>query len=434
MKKFKIIVLSRKTEYFFLLAITLNTILLCMDGLLNAQEELNLLKKCNDIITYLFLGEMILKMIALDPFRTFEIFSVFFLFLFSDYLSRKLNLFDSFIVIISLVDMIFNQINASITVVRTIRVLRVARVLRFLSYIKIIQRVIATQFSSFIYICLLLFLLIIIYSLIGVQMYIDKLPTDLGFKQSFDSFFFSFLSVFQLISIENWNDIETLVLNSQVDIWASMFYLLSLIFLGNYVFLNLFLGVLLHGFSTIKQEDNDDIWEEDKEDELDESNAKKAHENFQFIQFETENLDKRKIKKRQVNFLYDGIDCKESLWILSKKNFFRKTTYYIVHTNSFENLILFVIFLSSVKLAIDSYLDPNNDDEQYISNCIDIGFNSLFMMESFMKMVSYGLFMEKGSYLRDPWNQCDFFIVIVSLIDMAVSSINLPYMKVLRRG
>ena len=326
--------------------------------------------------------------------------------------------------------MIFNQINASITVVRTIRVLRVARVLRFLSYIKIIQRVIATQFSSFIYICLLLFLLIIIYSLIGVQMYIDKLPTNLGFKQSFDSFFFSFLAVFQLISIENWNDIETLVLNSQVDIWASLLYLLSLIFLGNYVFLNLFLGVLLHGFSTVKQEDKDDTWEGEKEEELEETN-KKVHENFQFIQFETENLDKRKIKKRQVNFLYDGIDCKESLWILSKKNFFRKTTYFLVHSNSFENLILFVIFISSIKLAIDSYLDPNNDEEQYISTCIDIGFNSLFMMESFMKIVSYGLFMEKGSYLRDPWNQCDFFIVIVSLIDMAVSSINLPYMKVL---
>ena len=262
-------------------------------------------------------------------------------------------------------------------------------------------------------------------------MYIDKLPNNLGFKQSFDTFFFSFLAVFQLISIENWNDIETLVLNSQVDIWASLFYLLSLIFLGNYVFLNLFLGVLLHGFSTVKQEDKDDTWEEEKEDEFDETNNKKIHENFQFIQFETENYDKRKIKKRQVNFLYDGIDCKESLWILSKKNFFRKTIYFIVHSNSFESLILFVIFLSSIKLAIDSYLDPNNDEEQYISTCIDIGFNSLFMMESFMKIVSFGLFMEKGSYLRDPWNQCDFFIVIVSLIDMAVSSINLPYMKVL---
>ena len=81
MKEFKIIVLSRKTEHFFLLAITLNSILLCLDGLLNAQEELNLLKRCNDIITYLFLVEMILKMIALGPISTnYERYFIYYFF------------------------------------------------------------------------------------------------------------------------------------------------------------------------------------------------------------------------------------------------------------------------------------------------------------------------------------------------------------------
>jgi len=348
----------------------------------------------------------------------------------------KLNLFDAFVVIISIIDLIINQINASITVFRTIRILRVARVLRFLTYIKTIQRVIGKQFTSFIYICLLLIILMIIYSLMGVQMYFEKLPSQLGFRQNFDSFFFAFLSVFQLISIENWNDIETLLLNCEgVDILISLLYMLTLIFLGNYVFLNLFLGVLLHGFTTVNLEDKQDQMFDEINGNFDDSKEismkKEKHEIFQIMMFETENLDKQNLKKRKVNFLYEGIDCKESLWVFTKTNFFRRQAYYMVKSNAFENLLLFVIFLSSLKLAIDTYLNPDNLTEQNIANYIDIGFNSLFFLEALMKIISYGMFMDRGSYLRDTWNQLDFSIVLISVIDMFMTSINLPYVKVL---
>lgn len=68
-KSFKNLILGPKTEYFFLFAIISNTVLLCMGNFLTAQEQRDILKSCNDILTYLFLAEMVLKILALGPGR-----------------------------------------------------------------------------------------------------------------------------------------------------------------------------------------------------------------------------------------------------------------------------------------------------------------------------------------------------------------------------
>lgn len=36
-----------------------------------------------------------------------------------------------------------------------------------------------------------------------------------------------------------------------------------------------------------------------------------------------------------------------------------------------------------------------------------------------VKLISLGLIMDDGSYLRDSWNRLDFFIVITSIIELA---------------
>ena len=48
------------------------------------------------------------------------------------------------------------------------------------------------------------------------------------------------------------------------------------------------------------------------------------------------------------------------------------------------------------------------------------------------KLLALGLIMDEGSYLRDSWNMMDFFIVISSIFDMALSGKNLNSLKILR--
>ena len=49
-----------------------------------------------------------------------------------------------------------------------------------------------------------------------------------------------------------------------------------------------------------------------------------------------------------------------------------------------------------------------------------------------MKATTFGFIIDKDSYLRETWSQLDFFIVISSLIDASVETIDLSVVKILR--
>ena len=53
-------------------------------------------------------------------------------------------------------------------------------------------------------------------------------------------------------------------------------------------------------------------------------------------------------------------------------------------------------------------------------------------MEALVKIIAMGFCLDKGSYLTEPWNVLDFFIVVSSLIDMNLESVDIPAIKVLR--
>jgi hypothetical protein len=48
------------------------------------------------------------------------------------------------------------------------------------------------------------------------------------------------------------------------------------------------------------------------------------------------------------------------------------------------------------------------------------------------KLIAMGLIMDEGSYLRDTWNQMDFFIVTSSIFDMLLQGKDLKVLKILR--
>ena len=93
-----------------------------------------------------------------------------------------------------------------------------------------------------------------------------------------------------------------------------------------------------------------------------------------------------------------------------------------------------LIFLSSLKLATDTYMSGYDEDSVIIrySNYTDSTFTWLFFGECVVKIIALGFTMDGGSYIRDSWNQLDFFIVITSMIDFSLGNIELPFIKILR--
>jgi len=79
------------------------------------------------------------------------------------------------------------------------------------------------------------------------------------------------------MSMENWNQVLNLALSSDnINKFLSSIYLISWIFIGNYIFLNLFISILLDGFNVeggnIEDDEDDDptkdIFEEDNGNDL----------------------------------------------------------------------------------------------------------------------------------------------------------------------
>ena len=77
------------------------------------------------------------------------------------------------------------------------------------------------------------------------------------------------------------------------------------------------------------------------------------------------------------------------------------------------------------------FLHPNSTAES-ISYWLNFFFTIAFALEALLKVIALGFVTEPGSYLRDTWNQLDFFIVVSSLVDMAVEEINIPMIKIIR--
>lgn len=108
--------------------------------------------------------------------------------------------------------------------------------------------------------------------------------------------------------------------------------------------------------------------------------------------------------------------------------------YFLQKHKWFDRVIMLLIFLSSLKLATDTYMDglPADSALQLISDAFDSLFTWAFAIECLVRVIALGFIMDSGSYLRDSWNQLDFFIVVTSLVDFFLRNVEIPFIKILR--
>ena len=78
--------------------------------------------------------------------------------------------------------------------------------MRTLPFMKFLISVLSNAFSSLFYTFLLLFLFIYIFTLLGMSFFGGTL-TNTDSRLNFDSFLYSFLTVFGVVTLSNWNNI-----------------------------------------------------------------------------------------------------------------------------------------------------------------------------------------------------------------------------------
>ncbi|KAL4475075.1 hypothetical protein ABPG74_001771 [Tetrahymena malaccensis] len=251
-RKVRNIVTHQQFENLVMLFVLSNTIILCLDGIV-PSSSLAVLNRLNQVFTILFAIDMGLKLIGLG---------------FTEYVSDKMNIFDAIIVILSVLELAVLSGSSSVSafrslrILRVFRVLRVTRLLRSLQFMKVLIAAISSTLQQFIFILLLLFLIMFIYALLGMSIFGGNWPaynSNIPSRFNYDQFINAYMAVLDLVTLENWNDQLTTCLLSNVSNYVCSIYLISIIFIGNYILIDLVLAIMLDSF------DSDEVQKDRKE-------------------------------------------------------------------------------------------------------------------------------------------------------------------------
>jgi len=127
-------------------------------------------------------------------------------------------------------------------VFRLIRIIRIFRLITALPRLQIIVGALARSMASLSYIGLLLLIQMYVFAVVGVMLFGHNDPSHFG------NVGVSLLTLFQIITLDNWSDI----LKLQSHTFIAALYFVAFILTGTMVVLNLFIGVIINGFDEMK--------------------------------------------------------------------------------------------------------------------------------------------------------------------------------------
>lgn len=103
-----------------------------------------------------------------------------------------------------------------------------------------------------------------------------------------------------------------------------------------------------------------------------------------------------------------------SCCLLGSNNWLRLKLAQLVAHKQFENVILVLIFLSSISIALQMPSLDRNGVMYIVLEYLDMVFVVLFAVEALLKILVCGFIANgPGSYLRSGWNMLDFLIVVL---------------------
>ncbi|XP_066546296.1 voltage-dependent T-type calcium channel subunit alpha-1H [Amia ocellicauda] len=234
--KLKRIVDSKYFNRGIMIAILINTLSMGIEYHEQPEELTDILEISNIVFTSMFALEMLLKLLAFGLFG---------------YIKNPYNIFDGIIVIISVWEII-GQSDGGLSVLRTFRLLRVLKLVRFLPALRRQLVVLMKTMDNVATFCMLLMLFIFIFSILGMHLFGCKfsLKTENGDtipdRKNFDSLLWAIVTVFQILTQEDWN---VVLYNGMASTspWAAL-YFVALMTFGNYVLFNLLVAILVEGF------------------------------------------------------------------------------------------------------------------------------------------------------------------------------------------
>ncbi|XP_058487683.1 dihydropyridine-sensitive L-type skeletal muscle calcium channel subunit alpha-1-like [Solea solea] len=478
-RKCRVYVKSRLFYWWVIMLVFLNTLAIATEHHKQSQKITNWQDNANKLLLSMFAIEMFMKMYALGL---------------PSYFMSLFNRFDCFVVSTGIMELILVHMGVmsvmGISVLRCIRLLRLLKVSRYWTSLSNLVASLLNSVRSIACLLLLLFLFIVIFSLLGMQVFGGKFnfPNQTKPRSTFDSFPQALITVFQILTGEDWNAVmyDGIMAHggpSMPGILVSIYFIILFV-CGNFILLNVFLAIAVDNLAeaeslTLAQKEKaeeknrkkalrasipDKVSEEKanlakklaeqrakgiecmpttaklKIDEF-ESNVNEIKDPFPPADFpgddEEEDPDipesPRPRPMADLQLKEEAVPMPEasSFFIFGPQNKFRKLCHRIINATTFTNIILLFILLSSVSLAAEDPIDPMSFRNQVLAYA-DIVFTSVFTAEIVLKMTTYGAILHTGSFCRNSFNILDLLVVSVSLLSMGMESSAISVVKILR--
>ncbi|KAI3357267.1 hypothetical protein L3Q82_015715 [Scortum barcoo] len=383
----------------------------------------------NKVLLAMFTLEMLVKMYSLG-------LQAYFVSLF--------NRFDCFVVCGGIIETILVELAImsplGISVFRCVRLLRIFKVTRHWASLSNLVASLLNSMKSIASLLLLLFLFIIIFSLLGMQLFGGKFNFDetVTKRSTFDNFPQALLTVFQILTGEDWN---TVMYDDSVS-WRT----------AARPPLEWWSASISSSSSSVGTVPAEGLLEEDKESypAIDYLVCADDDDNDDLPEVPSGPRPPR-LSELSIKEKTPPIPAGSAFFIFSSTNPFRVFCHKLINHQIFTNLILVFIMLSSVSLAAE---DPirNFSARNIILGYFDYAFTaiftveillkilgyadyvftSMFTFEILIKMTAFGAFLHKGAFCRNYFNLLDLLVVGVSLVSFGIQSSAISVVKILR--
>uniref|UniRef100_A0AAY4DJG2 Voltage-dependent calcium channel type A subunit alpha-1 n=1 Tax=Denticeps clupeoides TaxID=299321 RepID=A0AAY4DJG2_9TELE len=193
----------------------------------------------------LFLAEMFLKMYGLG-FRL--------------YFHSSFNCFDCGVIIGSIFEVVWGFFRPGtsfgISVLRALRLLRIFKITKYWASLRNLVVSLMSSMKSIISLLFLLFLFIVVFALLGMQLFGGRFIFEDYTPTNFDTFPASIMTVFQILTGEDWNEVMYNGIRSQGGVqygmWSSIYFIVLTLF-GNYTLLNVFLAIAVDNLANAQE-------------------------------------------------------------------------------------------------------------------------------------------------------------------------------------
>ncbi|XP_058513015.1 sodium channel protein type 11 subunit alpha [Ochotona princeps] len=259
------LVTSQVFDIIIVLLIMLNMVSMMVETADQTDSMTSILEYLNVAFVVIFTVECLIKIFALRQY----------------YFTSGWNLFDCVVVVLSIVSTMISGLEKQKhipfppTLFRVIRLVRIGRILRLVRAARGIRTLLFAlmmSLPSLFNIGLLLFLVMFIYAILGMNFFSEVSPqSGIDDILNFQTFYNSMLCLFQITTSAGWDSLLSPMLKSENSaknhhLWAiAIAYFVSYIIISFLIVVNMYIAVILENFNTATEESEEPLGDDDFE-------------------------------------------------------------------------------------------------------------------------------------------------------------------------